>query len=786
MSFSYLALSGVALLLFLPGALILHLYFSRRGRSFPLVDLLLSGSILWNFLFLVPSLFLGLFTNTTLVYFLAFTVLSVGAIAFYLFLGWRGALKGFHSLKRILSRVNLPQSLGALYLPLIWIFLALLTMYTPIVQNIDAVLYYLPMAKAIVQTGGMTYSPLYLSRIEMTFPLALPLMYSFLIDLTQGVNVRLVPIIYFVLTGLVVFKVSSRFSGKDGGLVAVIAYSSMLATQMLVVVEGLSLDLGYVFYSTVALYALMKGFEEKGRFWYIVAGMSCGLAALTKELGILTLLLSLSFLLLYSKLKGRRALFLVSSTFFFTGIQAFETFVSFGSPYISMASVPYLQRLFLIAVLLILLYYLSRGGSPDNQNSVGASHILPFLVLSIIPCLFYAWNFFSLGVFTPDFAPSLTKAIAGAGVPLVGPSIQIPDLSSPLAVPFIIHLDWYLLFLAIPVGLVYLVPGLAGLIDAVRRFTSRIDRDVQILLIWFVALLVMWSFLSSLLSWQASDVNDQYRRLYYFSPILSVMIGYGFMSLFRRLNLRGSPALYFITFNTLSLAYVWAFRQPLDAFILRTMFQPDLMDLVFFSSAFALTLLVPFLLERYGIELSGRSVKSFLHRSLPLIPAIVLVGNMLLPVGLIGLGASRIGGEGWDPTYYNQLGSAPPALGRGPWIEVIDYYNQHVQDSYCTVMFYAWTLPYFADRPVIDPYRTFSYEPLIPLLTIENRDALIQKLLDMNIRYFLIPKPDAPDIYALYEEFANKYLLFRIVTQDPSFKLIHEFTLYRMYKLEKP
>jgi len=100
-------------------------------------------------------------------------------------------------------------------------------------------------------------------------------------------------------------------------------------------------------------------------------------------------------------------------------------------------------------------------------------------------------------------------------------------------------------------------------------------------------------------------------------------------------------------------------------------------------------------------------------------------------------------------------------------------------------MFFSYIFAYFTDKPVIDPYRSFSYEPLIPLLKIGDEETLLQTLLEMKVRYFLIPKPTVPEIYELYGKFTEKYPLFRMVIQHPAFRQIKEFSLYYMYKLEE-
>jgi hypothetical protein len=781
----YFVLNSLPLILFLPGIFSLQVYLKSKNKTLPFFDLVLAGVVLWNFVFLVPSLLLSLFTPFIQGFFSIFMVFSLGMIILYLLYIGRDIVRGAVSVNQIFPKIDLFHGFNVFYLLLIWGFIFLLTMFTSIIQNVDAVIYYLPMAKAILQTGGLGYSPLYISEVAITYPPTLPLMYSFIMHATGDIYLRFIPVVYFLLTNVVIFQLSSRLSNRKVGFIAVVVYSSMLATQMLVVLEGLSFDLGYVFYTALAVYALLKGFDGTGLFWYLIAGISCGMAAVTKETGLLTLMLILSILLFHSKSKLRRGLFLVTSTLFFTSMLTIETFTSTSS--LIPISTPYLHRLFLIAVSFTLFWYLSKSRSLDNSRTVKWSQIIPFLALAVFPCLFYLRNILSLGVLTPGFAPRLASAIAEAEVPSTWVIPQPPDLSSLLAVPFIFHIDWHLILLTSPVGLVFLIPSIGGLFFIARRFLRRGERDVQVLLMWFISLLVLWSYLSSLLSWPSYDFSFwpsfQYRRLYYFAPFLSIVIGYGFATLSKKINLGNHVLLQFVTYNTLVLAYIWFFRQSLKSFILRWIFEVTVTDVVLFSSLFVLVLFAPVALKKLKTSWKSDSSNQDLKKILPLLSVVVLLGNLLFPIYLVSVGTTWISRESWDPAFYNQLESSPPGLGREPWLEVIDFYRQNFQDDYVTLMFNSYVFAYFADRPVIDPYRSFSYEPLIPLLKIEDEEMLIQKLVEMRIRYFLLPKPTVPDVYSTFEAFANKYLLFRTVNQNPAFSEVKEFTFYKLYIL---
>lgn len=754
--------------------------------------MLLTGGILWNFVFLVPSILFGLFTSLAPIYFTTFTVVSLGVLLTALFFIIRKILREPRSFKNLLSKLfqcGCLQRFKAIYLVLLWGFIILLTVYSPLIQNIDALLYYLPVSKALLQTGGLTYNPLYLSKIAMTYPPALPLIYAFVMNLSGDVTIRFIPIIFFLLTNLVIYKISSHLFDQKTKLLPLVAYSSMLATQMLVVLEGLSLDLGFVFYMMMAMYTLLKAFKEKGRFWYLMAGMSCGMAALTKEIGILSVLLTFSLLILNSIWRHRRLLFFAISTLFFTVLTTLDLVGSVTSRSQPSWIVSSLHQVFLITVIGLLLWFLSKPSLQVKSITVNNAQIIAFLAPAIIPCIFYLRNFLAYGVFTPGFAPSLTQAMAEIAVPQVWPSPQLPDLSSPLAVPYILHLEWYVVFVTAAVGLLYLIPELVGLFSLVQRFRILLEQNIQVVLIWFVTLLGLLSFLSSFFGWQSYELSFwpsyQYRRLYYFAPLLSLMIVEGISVLYYKFDLGRKIELAFITFNTFVLVYVWGFRQSFDNFMARWIFKGTLWDLLLFTSLFVLILLGPSILKGVIMSWKTRSSQSgppiFMRGAL----AMILIVNLALPVHFLSVSVSQINGVSWDPTYYNGIEAVPTALQREPWLEVIDYFNQQVNDDYVTVMFNSYVFVYFAERPVIDPYRNFCYEPLIPLLQLQDEQILLTQLFEQNIRYFLIPKPSSPEMYQVYQDFAEKYLLFKTVTEHDAFMKVQEFTFYDLYMLQQ-
>ena len=71
---------------------------------------------------------------------------------------------------------------------------------------------------------------------------------------------------------------------------------------------------------------------------------------------------------------------------------------------------------------------------------------------------------------------------------------------------------------------------------------------------------------------------------------------------------------------------------------------------------------------------------------------------------------------------------------------------------------------------------------MISILKEENRTVLRNSLLRADIRYFLIPKQNNP-YHDLYMRFLNATLLFKVINDDPHFKIVKELDYYKLFKL---
>ncbi len=777
MDLEYFIFNTIVFLIFLPGVILIYTFLNLSGKKISISDAVLSGFVLWTFLLIIPSMILGLFTSYVTAYFAFFLILSIALSVLSVIIWFHKNRGKLFSLRKLPISFSL-NNFYILYLIPLWAFVALLAFYAPLTQNIDAVRVYLPMARAIVKTGAIEYSPYYLSRLAMAFPPAMPLMYSFMIYLTGYAYVRIIPILLFILTNIAIFKLSETISERKTGIIAVLAFSSMLAPQMLVAIEGLSLDLGYILYTCIGVYAVVKSFKENRAFWIVTAGMACCLAAVSKEFGVATIFICLSILLLNSGNTAFRKLFLLSSVAFFLGIQVF-TFPRAFAQFFGLEGVnsgvlvtSFLHRTFILLILLIFQLWIYRIHNYKREKN--SFCLYGFLALSSLAFIFYLHNLFTLGVLSAGFSPF---SFSGVKVPRLRPVFQPPTINSPLALPYILHIDWYVIFLTAPVGIVYIAPLAIGLYSILSNFKESKGWRESALLVWLVIMLGVFTYLLSLVQSQSYELrfwpSYHYRRLYYFAPLIAIIVGLGVKKIGEKLGVE-KVILTFISFLSSAYLFIWLFRQSIELFIYRWIFEVNIGDMIFFPLIFIFIFLASSLIHKMGLSVSTRKV----------LLGSLLIANLVFPSMLLAEGVSLVYSSGWSPRYCDSVESTLPGLEREGWIEVIEYFEGNVKDNYAVLMFDCYTFVWYTGKPVLDPLKGVSYEVLSNLLLMDDEDAILEKLKDLNLRYFLIPKPDAGERYTLYCMFSEEFKLFSMITERAEFRKIREFSLYDLYFLK--
>jgi 4-amino-4-deoxy-L-arabinose transferase-like glycosyltransferase len=128
----------------------------------------------------------------------------------------------------------------------------------------------------------------------------------------SDVVARLVPAIFGIMTIIVVYFTgrmlyNSRVAFIAASVLALLPYHIIMTRQVMV-------DVPFSFFFVLTLFFMAKYVATNNRLWVYGVGASAGLSFLSKEVGILTLIVSLLYMLLTRKL-GIKNLVLVISSF---------------------------------------------------------------------------------------------------------------------------------------------------------------------------------------------------------------------------------------------------------------------------------------------------------------------------------------------------------------------------------------------------------------------------------------------------------------------------------------
>lgn len=144
-----------------------------------------------------------------------------------------------------------------------------------------------------------------------------PLLLQFFISIVFGIAgivdsaARLVPATFGVMTVVVTFFIGKTLYGCKAGIIA----SSVLALlpYHIIMTRQVLVDIPFSFFFTLTLYFMVKYVKSNDRIWVYAIGASAGLSFLSKEVGVLTLLVSIIYMLFAKRLGIKNAAILIAS-----------------------------------------------------------------------------------------------------------------------------------------------------------------------------------------------------------------------------------------------------------------------------------------------------------------------------------------------------------------------------------------------------------------------------------------------------------------------------------------
>ena len=257
------------LLLFIPGILLLIYATGRGAHKLDMVEYVLYGSVLWNYMFISLSILIGLFSNFFREFYTVFAFLSFLAIIVGIGLNlriFRRPISFKESIKiqiKIIPKIKLKLLVIVIILLFLTINLLFLN-YHSIIYEWDAIYYYVPIAKSLVISGHLSNVLRDLNFVEHS-P-AIPIFYSFILHFDENIeNLYLVPSVFFILTALAILELAKTMKFRNASFIAVLVFINSPSVQIVLGSRALYLDLPFLFYFTTSLLLITKMAEDDNK-----------------------------------------------------------------------------------------------------------------------------------------------------------------------------------------------------------------------------------------------------------------------------------------------------------------------------------------------------------------------------------------------------------------------------------------------------------------------------------------------------------------------------------------
>ncbi len=763
----------LVLLLFLPGIPVL--LFVRHGKfrqGASILETIVAGSVLWNYLFIMPSALMGGF-------------LSLATVSFWplVFLGSAFTLGGVWTMVRGLNR-RTAKGLRLLHWELLFpiavfsLLLFLLSEFHPLFIERDAVSFYLPAGRSVATTGRL-FSIYWNSYFPVSESILLSLVYSWAF-IVQGDVPRLLPVVYAMLIGISVFAVSRRMgSSIHVAAVSCLAFLSIPSVVNYLAVDSLITDLPFIFYMTAAILFLIVYGQTRSPQALFFASSSVALSTLAKPLGFILVPLIGAVIILRSRKLRSWILYpayaiLCMSTFLFFITWNIISYPTSSASYFARTLEPLLPVVVLGGMISVFAYWFRPciSGMISKWEIVAT---LPILLLAI----FLLQQFLAYG-FLFTWGPALTQ-----GNNLLN---SLQNSNSPAVATgqtgFAPFFAWYPIFISIALGGSVALPLIIGLVQTARKKSWA----GLVVLSWFLLLMMTWTLFFQ----NSFSGSSEYRRLLMFSPLVAIFVGQGVHYVSRKLSIDEKHAWYgFVIFCCFLWIYTWAYYNW--TYYIRVDIADNIVSLKnigaiidvysagLYLSAFVLIFAGIAAFERVKLPQNFRFRISTLSRG-TLLVYLILFSFTALNLSVIAPFIVHIDPATGETQHYDSIYQD---LGLGI-SQVIKYYVASIKDSYSTLGFRIYYLSWYANRSIVDLWQNPSYSTISQILESDNASYIIDQYYASNIRYFLVPKTPGSPEYALFRQAQEQFGAIKLIQNNARFALVQNFDSLKLYKLLSP
>jgi hypothetical protein len=130
---------------------------------------------------------------------------------------------------------------------------------------------------------------------------------------------------------------------------------------------------------------------------------------------------------------------------------------------------------------------------------------------------------------------------------------------------------------------------------------------------------------------------------------------------------------------------------------------------------------------------------------------------------------------------YNNFGIMQPCSD----VNVINHYKEKIKDDFVTITFYCHDLITFSNRRIIDLYDPINGSTIYSIIGTSNESELLNKIKELNVKYFLLPKESLRTIFPTYQKVVNQTILGRIFDNNPQLRLLEDFKYVTLYTLHE-
>ena len=720
------------LLLVLPGYSLFNIKLINKEISLNKMDKFLFGFIIWIF-YIVSTVLLSniIFPNyLTYVFFFNY-LLGFILVGYWFFKEIRRILNNFSRTHHYQIKINLRNITLSGTLPFIFsmiIFIVIITLYTPIIYQYDALGSYLIEGRKLVEDSSS------LTEKGSTFGASMPVMpiiYSWFFYLSNTPILRLIPLTFFFLTILITYKLGRKLSPENphAAYISVVSLISTTALQWYMAKTSLYLDLCLMFFTAFSIYVLMIVLEDESKgVNFIVLSINLALLLLSKEYGIFYTWFIIGFLVFLRCKKIFKNLYcsLFHSLFLIMpfSLRMFSYLMLYSftkKTYITPSNV----FKFFIIILFLILNILVIIRVEIKYIKLNLSTLVIAIIPLIFPALFFINNFFSWGTPFGTYKESYIESLYETGIIFVGS-----------AAPNISYFNIPNIFLCICLLAMNFLPLLFFSLRLLAPLIHKIqDKHTELLSSWFLYSLLLFFYVTS-----GYIKGGHIRRILILVIPVALIVGKGIHYLLNHYSIPYYIGnLIYICSISIFQGYLWFLKVDVKKwwlinlnFLINDIIYAQFMEVILYSSPW-LVLLIFIRLTKNNLILSKIHSNKFWAKINILIMLISTITPTMMIIQAIKYPKT------WNPSYYDEADSVKSYSNH--WhIPIIEYYRSQLNyDTSITIGFGVNTIQYFLERPFIDLNHPRNWVTYLPLFQEISTKELLSYLESLNARYFLIP-----------------------------------------------